>query len=265
MKNRLLSLLTILCTAVALAATAPAALADDSAAVAVNTHDNSTMFKIVFDIRRVMGDTVDQSNAAVAVASCNSCETVAIAIQVVLAAGNPSVVVPENLALAMNIDCNLCETLAAAYQSVYTGTGVVHFTPDGNKRIAEIRRELEQLRNSGLPIEEIAARVNQLNADLQQVLLTEIVPAGPPEDQAQTAPPPDTGTETTPGNTGTDTTPTDTGTQTTPTDTGTTTTPTDTGTSTSTTPTDTGSQTTPTDTTTQTTSTDTGTSTTPTG
>jgi putative peptide zinc metalloprotease protein len=243
MKNRLLTLLTILCTAGALAATAPTALADDSAAVAVNTRDNSTMFKIVVDIRRVMGDTVDQSNAAVAIGSCNSCETVAIAIQVVLAAGNPSVVAPQNLALAMNIDCNLCETLAEAYQYVYTGTGVVHFTPDGNKRIAEIRRELQQLRNSGLSIEEIAARVQQLNADLQQVLLTEIVPAGATKDRAEPAPPNDTGTSTTPTDTGTSTTPTDTGTETTPTDTGTQTTPTDTGTST--TPSETGTSTTP--------------------
>jgi putative peptide zinc metalloprotease protein len=264
MKNRVLTLLTILCTAVALAATAPAALADDSAAVAVNTHDNSTMFKIVFDIRRVMGDTVDQSNAAVAVASCNSCETVAIAIQVVLAAGNPSVVVPENLAIAMNIDCNLCQTLAEAYQYVYTGTGVVHFTPEGNRRIAQIRRELEQLRTSGLPIDEVATRVDQLNADLQQVLLTEIVPAGPPKDPAQAAAP-DTGTTTTtpPTDTGTETTPTDTGTQTTPTDTGTSTTPGDTGTAT--TPTDTGTSTTPTDTGTATTPGDTGTATSPSG
>ncbi|MDQ1697256.1 MAG: putative peptide zinc metalloprotease protein [Frankiaceae bacterium] len=262
MRNRLLTLLTVIATSVALAAgsAAPLALADDSAAVAVNTRDDSTLFKIVFDIRRVMGDTVDQSNAAAAVSSCDSCETVAIAIQVVLAAGNPSVVVPENLALAMNIDCNLCQSLADAYQYVYTGTGVVHFTPDGNRRIAEIRRQLEQLRTSGLPIEEIATRVDQLNTDLQQVLLTEIVPAGPPRDQ----PASDTGTSTTPTDTGTSTTPSDTGTstgtQTTPTDTGTQTTPTDTGTST--TPSDTTTETTPTDTGTQTT---TGTSTTPTG
>jgi putative peptide zinc metalloprotease protein len=263
MKKRLLTLLATLCTAVALA-TAPAALAGDSAAVAVNTRDNSTVFKIMFDIRRVMGDTVDQSNAAVAVASCNSCETVAIAIQVVLAAGNPSVVVPENLAIAMNIDCNLCQTLAEAYQYVSTGTGVVHFTPEGNQRIAEIRRELQQLRTSGLPIEQIAARVDQLNADLRQVLLTEVVPAGPPQDQSQTATP-DTGTSTTPGDTGTQTTPTDTGTSTTPGDTGTGTgtMPSDTGTST--TPSDTGTSTTPTDTGTSTTPSDTGTSTTPSG
>jgi putative peptide zinc metalloprotease protein len=257
MKNRLLSLLTILCTATALA-TAPAAIAGgDSSAVAINTRDNTTLVRIVFDIRRIMGDTVDPTNSAIAISSCNSCKTVAIAIQIVLAAGNPSVVVPQNVAIAMNINCTLCQTLAMAYQYVYTGSGVLRFTREGRRRIAQIRRQLMQLETSGLSIEEIAARVTQLNAELQQVLLTQIVPAGPPDDQQEQTGPSDGETSTTPSETGTDTTPTDTGTQTetTPTDTGTTTTPTDTGTTT--TPADTGTQTTPTDT--STTPTDTGT------
>jgi putative peptide zinc metalloprotease protein len=268
MKRRFLTSVSVLAAILSLAAPAQAA---DSSAVAVNTRDDSTVFKLMFDITRVMGDTVDSSNAAVAVASCDSCETVAVAIQVVLAMGSPTVVIPENLALAMNIDCQTCQTLADAYQYVYTTGGVVHFTADGNQRIADIRRRLEALRRSNLSIEEIVAQVEQLNNELKQVLLTEVVPAGPPAGTGPASGSADSTTGATPGTstaptdtgTGTSTGPSDTGTQTTPTDTGTSTAPSDTGTQT--TPTDTGTSTTPTDTGTQTTPTDTGTSTTPSG
>jgi putative peptide zinc metalloprotease protein len=266
MRERLLTFLAVLTAALAFAP--GAALGDDSAAVAVNTRDNSTVFRLMFDIQRVMGGTVDSTNTAAAVSSCSSCETVAIAIQVVLATGSPTVVVPENLALAMNIDCNTCQTLADAYQYVYTTGGQVHFTAEGNRQIADIRRQLEQLRNAGLPLAELQARVVELNNQLEQVLLTQLVPAGPPPgtDTSASPAPAGSGTDTTPTPTDTDssTTPTgtDTGSSTTPTgtgtSTGTSTTPTDTGTGTSTTPGDTGTSTTPTDT-------GTGTSTSPSG
>jgi putative peptide zinc metalloprotease protein len=239
----------------------PAALATgDTSAVAVNTRDDSTFYSLMLSIRRVMGDTVDTSNAAVAVSRCDACESVAVAIQVVLAAEEPTVVVPENLALAMNIDCNLCQSLADAYQYVLTGTGVVRFTAQGNRQIAEIRRSLELLRTQDLPLDDLQARIEELNGQLTQVLATELVPAGPPpaeteagtETTSTNAEPADTGTETTP--TGTSTTPTET--ETTPTETSTTPTETETTpTETSTTPTET--ETTPTDTSTTPTETET--------
>lgn len=253
MRRRLTAIAATVALIVPIAApvAAPPAYAGDSAAVAINTRDDSTVFRLMLDIARVMADTVDTSNAAVAVASCNSCETVAIAIQVVLATGSPTVIIPENLALAMNIDCDACATLAEAFQYVYTTGGPVHFTADGSQRIAEIRRELEALRNAGLSIDEIAARVEELNRELQQVLLTEVVPAGSSEAGSGSATdtgaaPTDTGAQPTQTDTTTGTTPTttDTGTQTTPSDTGTGDTTT-TDTTTSTTPTDTGTQTTP--------------------
>jgi putative peptide zinc metalloprotease protein len=217
-------------------AVAPIAVADDNAAVAVNTKDDSFLYKLAFDITRLFSgqDTVDASNAAAAVASCESCETVAVAIQVVLVSGSPTVVIPENLALAMNIDCQSCETLATAYQYVLSvGDGPVKLTGEGQRRIAEIRRQLQALRNSGLGIEEIQAQVVDLNNQLVEVLRTELVPANPndqPSDTGstgtETAPADTTSTETTPSETGTETTPSDTtGTETTPSDTGTQTTP----------------------------------------
>jgi len=129
------------------------------------------------EITRVNRDVVDTGNAAVAAASCTDCQTVAVAIQGVLVFSDPDVVAPTNLALALNVDCNRCYTLASAYQFVST-TGVVHFTTEGNRLIAEIHRGLEQLRQSGLSIEEIQARVDVFAAELAHVLRTELVAAG---------------------------------------------------------------------------------------
>src|ERR671936_1332095 len=71
----------------------------EDTAIAVNTKDGSTLIKVAFAIRHVMGDVVDQSNAAVAYASCTGCTTVAIAIEIVLIENNASVVTPTNVAI----------------------------------------------------------------------------------------------------------------------------------------------------------------------
>ena len=161
-----------------------AAAGADNAAVAVNTKDGSDVFRLAFHVNRVMSDVVDSGNAAVAFASCTDCQTVAIAIQVVLIMSDPAVVTPENLALAVNLECSACDTLASAYQLVLTTGGPVRFTPEGYRRLAEIRRQLLALRHSGLSAAELQARVKELTDQLRQVVLTEMVPAG----RAGTAP-----------------------------------------------------------------------------
>ncbi len=157
---------------------APAYAGGDTTAVAINTKDGFDVFKLAFQIRRATGDVVDNGNAAVAYASCTSCETVAIAIQVVLISGDASTVAPENLALAINESCDLCQTLASAYQFVLTAEGNLHFTAEGNKRLAEIRQALLDLKKSDLPITDVQAKLDALMDDLADVLSTELVPAG---------------------------------------------------------------------------------------
>jgi putative peptide zinc metalloprotease protein len=240
--TRLANLRPLRAAAAALLATAallPAALAPasaqaqgDTSAVAVNTRDGSEVIRLMFQIRRVAGDVVDQSNAAVAVASCEACQTIAVSIQVLLVTGDASIVTPENLALALNIECDLCQTLASAYQFVFGTGGPVYFSAEGNQRIADIRRRLEELRRQDLSIEETQAQVDALADELRDVLYTELQSPQPPppEKQPSELPAPET-TETTP----TETAPTTT--ETTPTETAPTTTET-TPTTTETTPTD---------------------------
>ncbi|HEX2040285.1 MAG TPA: hypothetical protein VHF47_11210 [Acidimicrobiales bacterium] len=165
----------------ALVALVPAAHGQgDTTAVAVNTRDGADVFRLAFAIRRVISETADTDNAAVAAASCTDCQTIALAFQVVLLFENPDELTTDNLAIAINTECSLCETLASAYQLVLTTGGPVHFTAEANRRIQEIRRELLALRQSDLDVFEVQQRVDALYEELKQVVTTELVPAGPP-------------------------------------------------------------------------------------
>jgi putative peptide zinc metalloprotease protein len=150
----------------------------DNVAVAINTKSGSSVFKFAFSIRKVAGDVVDETNAAVAYSSCQECETTAIAIQIVLVTGNASVVTPQNLALAINEGCTLCETFAGAYQIVLGTGGPVRFSGEGRRRIAEITEAIRSLRQEDLSPAELNARLDTLVADLKEVLQTELVPVG---------------------------------------------------------------------------------------
>src|SRR4051794_14877605 len=161
-----------LVVSLALAGTAPpGARADGGAgpsnvAVAVNTRDASSVVRIAFDVRRVSGSTVDPVNVAVAVASCTSCRTVAIAMQVVLVFGQPRTFTPVNLAVALNDACTDCQTLASAYQDVVQASTPLRLTPAGRRAIAAVRRALRSLASSALPIAAIQQQVDVLHAQL---------------------------------------------------------------------------------------------------
>jgi putative peptide zinc metalloprotease protein len=206
-KRRLLILVAALVAAVTFSALPSAAQAGDNAAIAINTKDGSSVFKLAFAIRRVAGDVVDETNGAVAYASCTSCQTTAIAIEIVLVTGDPSTVTPTNVAVAVNESCNLCDTFASAYQFVVSVDGPVHFTPEGLHELRDIRKELRDLK--GLSNDEIRARLPGLMARLKTVLQTQLVrsrPDEPDQGDEDDSDEPDAGTttgggETTPGET----------------------------------------------------------------
>ena len=180
MKRRILTILLAAVLGLGLAAaTPPSSAADgDNTAIAINTKDGSTVFRVAFAIRHVMNGVVDQSNAAVAAASCTSCTTVAIAIEIVLVESNPSVVTPKNIAFAYNNQCSLCLTVADAYQFVLSTGGPVHFDSEGNKTLADIRHELEELKHEDLTLAELQARLDSIVARIRDVLANHLVPSG---------------------------------------------------------------------------------------
>jgi putative peptide zinc metalloprotease protein len=158
------------------------AMGADNTAVNVNTRDGQSRYRVAFKVQRVNKDVVDDANTAVAVGSCDRCQTVSVAMQTLLLFRDPSTFAPRNLALAMNIDCTQCNTLATAYQDAVQTGGPAHFTAAGNRQIAGIRHELQSLRKSDLSIYEVQERVDGLHTQLSDVLATEVVSAGRPKE-----------------------------------------------------------------------------------
>jgi putative peptide zinc metalloprotease protein len=223
MKRRLLTILLAALLGIGLSTANPAAArAGDNVAIAINTKDGTTVFKVAFAIRQVMNGVVDQANAAVAFASCTDCTTVAIAFEIVLVESNPTVVTPTNIAIAFNENCQLCVTIAQAYQFVLGTGGNVHFDAEGNRTLAEIRHELRSLRKEDLSIADLQMRLDRIAARIAEVLRRNLVPVGRAPDQGTAT---TTTTTTTPATTTTPTTATTTTEETTPTTEVTTTTP----------------------------------------
>ncbi|MEA2434284.1 MAG: putative peptide zinc metalloprotease protein [Actinomycetota bacterium] len=165
----------------------------DNVVVKVNKKDGSSVFKLGFKVIKVMGDTVDSGNAAAAVSSCESCRTVVIAISVVLIMSDPSIVAPENLALALNVDCTLCETMALAYQLVLSPGEMARIDHDAGKAIKDLLDQIDEIGSSDLPLAEIDAQVSALVDQLFDIVRNSLVPVGQDddeEDQADASPTP---------------------------------------------------------------------------
>ena len=184
-KLTLLLLAFLLAAGLALVQAGPATAGGDNAAIAINTKDGSSLFRLAFSIRKVAGDVVDNQNAAVAYSKCQRCKTTAIAIQIVLVTGTPSTVTPTNVAVAVNENCTLCETFASAYQFALSTSGPVRFTPEGRQELAAIRKALRDLRNEDLSPAELQTSVKALVGRLRTVLATQLVPTGPGDDEAE--------------------------------------------------------------------------------
>ena len=180
MKVRGWRVVLVLLLALSLGFAAPGvAHAQDNAAVAINTKDGSDVIRLAFNIHRTMNDSVDSGNAAVAFASCTDCTTIAVAIQVVFIMSDASVIAPENVAIAINQECTACNTFASAYQFVITTDGPVHFTDEGYKLLADLKKRIRDLLEAGLPLDQLDAQLDALMDELAAILRDHLVSAGP--------------------------------------------------------------------------------------
>ena len=198
MKRIALIFAAVLC-GLTLAAVNPAsARAQDNAAVAINTKDGTSIFRVAFKIARVNKEIVDNSNAAAAWASCTDCQAIAAAFQIVLIFSDPDVVTPSNIALAVNWECEACVAFASAYQWVLTTDGPVHFTAEGNQLLADVRKRLHELaKMDELMLEQLIAELETLADMIRTVLANEMVSPGPAPEPAPAPEPPPATTETT--------------------------------------------------------------------
>ena len=151
-----------------------------NSAVAINTKDGSNLFKLAFSIREISSGPVVPDNTAIAYASCTSCQTVAIAIQLVFVTAPSNYVAPTNAAVAVNYLCNLCQTFAAAVQYVVNVPGPVHFNDAGRELLTTIRDELRDLKKDPPPIAQIQAVLAQVKLQIEQLIRTGLVTGGDP-------------------------------------------------------------------------------------
>jgi putative peptide zinc metalloprotease protein len=161
----------------------------DTQAMAVNTTDGSTKYDVAFALVWADGDTVTNTNEAYALASCTDCRTVAVAFQVVLIVGQADVVVPQNIAAAVNYSCVECVTQALATQLVVTLSG-----PLGEDTMAQLAALWKEIAAFGatisdVPLSEVRSRLSDYERQILAVLDT---------DPAFTAPSPSASTTTTP-------------------------------------------------------------------
>ncbi len=139
-------------------------------ALAVNTKDGSTVYDVAFALVWADGDTVANTNEAYALASCTGCQTVAVAFQVVLIVGNANVVVPENVAAAVNYSCVQCVTQALATQLVVTLSGPL--SAQSSADLAALWREISAFGTSiqDVPLSELQDRLTEYERQILAIV-----------------------------------------------------------------------------------------------
>ncbi|MFH5821425.1 hypothetical protein [Georgenia sp. AZ-5] len=160
----------------------------DNQALAVNTEDGGTLYDVAFALVWADDETVANTNEAYALASCTDCRTVAVAFQVVLVVGQADVVVPQNLAAAVNYSCVECVTHALATQLVVTLAGPLE--DPTTAQLQELWREIQAFGASveGMPLSELQARLTAYEERILEIIRED--PAALPADDAPTSSPP---------------------------------------------------------------------------
>ncbi|WP_457253796.1 hypothetical protein [Pedococcus sp. P5_B7] len=139
-------------------------------AMAVNTKDGSALYDVAFALVWADGDTVANTNEAYALASCTGCQTVAVAFQVVLILGKANVVVPENVAAAVNYGCVQCVTQALATQLVVTLSGPL--SAESSAELAALWKEISAFGDSvqGVPLSELQERLTEFERQILAIV-----------------------------------------------------------------------------------------------
>lgn len=143
----------------------------DNQALVVNTVDGSHMIDLALSLVFVDGDTVDNRNEAYALANCTSCTTVAIAFQVVIIIDGSHIVIPENVAAAINAECARCITHALATQLI--GTTVSPLTEAQMAELQALWTELEALdaAASTMSLDAVYAQLDEIQTEIESLLV----------------------------------------------------------------------------------------------
>jgi len=177
--RRFLLALASAAAAAALAVPAASAGGANNLVLVQATTDGQVVQRAQLQVAPFGGDDVGSTNLAAATSqACTGCGTVAIALQAVFVTGEPGSVAPANAAVATNAGCTSCSSYAFAYQYVVETHGPVYLSPDGRVELGVLRQELDDAAASGLPDDELTARLDELAGELKAIVDEELVRAG---------------------------------------------------------------------------------------
>lgn len=143
-----------------------------------NTHDGEARVASRAKAVEDRGPTVAPDNEATAYASCTSCRTVAVAIQVVLAVGPASDSRPTNSAVAVNYECHFCATFAYANQVLLNTDSDVHLGPEAEQQLHDLRDQVDHVAASDEAFDQMSADLDGLTQQMAAVVQSEIDHAG---------------------------------------------------------------------------------------
>ena len=148
---------------------APAAAGGPNHVVTASpTADGSQIHRAGVQAAVTGADSIDSTNLARAMPhDCTGCEGIAVAFQAVIYHGDPSNLSPTNTAVAVNSNCTHCGAFAFAYQYVVKADDGAQLSSDGRARIADIRSQATDAVDSGLPYDQLDARLKDLGAQFQ--------------------------------------------------------------------------------------------------
>jgi putative peptide zinc metalloprotease protein len=161
-----------------------AATSTDNSATAIIEVDHGRAFDFAWNVSRQRSDAdVTNWNSATAKGRCVECRATAIAFQIVLVSGSPSVVVPRNTAEALNFECTNCTVAAEARQFVRVVEDPVRFTGEGRAILADVRQRLRALEAQDLPVDQVHAVVEAQEARVRAALANQLVLASDPSEE----------------------------------------------------------------------------------
>jgi putative peptide zinc metalloprotease protein len=141
--------------------------------------DGLALHRASVKVGSTAAQSLDSSNVALAHPhDCTGCEGIAIAYQAVIVTGHPTTVSPSNAAVAVNSDCTSCGAFAYAYQYVVGADRGTHLSAAGRAKIAAIRSQANQLADSGLPFDELNAKLDALAVDFKAAVVDDLQNTG---------------------------------------------------------------------------------------
>ena len=168
--------LPLLVAGAAFVAGAPTAAGEEAGGannvvIATTTADGSSLDRSALQVSLAGGPTVASSNIAAATSYAGTgCHSVAVAFQAVVVTGDPSVVVPKNAAAASNAGCESCTSYAFAYQYVVSVQRPAYLDPSAQAEITAVRAEIADVAASGLPPDEMKARLDAINDEFEAAI-----------------------------------------------------------------------------------------------